>query len=48
MNTSDIENPKLRFESHESGEHSKNLSFFEIKVQKFFPSFLAALAYFPY
>ena len=29
MNMSDIENPKLDFENPESGEHSKNISFFE-------------------
>ena len=29
MNTSDIENPKLGFESPESGDRFKNISFFE-------------------
>ena len=47
---SDIENPKLGFESPESGELFKNLSFFEEnlrkKVQKIFPSFLAAFGLF--
>ena len=33
MNTSDIENPKLGFESPESGDHFKNISFFE-KIRK--------------
>ena len=52
MNTSDIENPKLDFENPESGEHSKNISFFEKilkqKVQNFFLPFWLFLAYFPY
>ena len=50
MNTSDIENPKLDFENSESGERSKNISFFEKnwkkKVQHFFPSFLAVFSLF--
>ena len=50
MNMSDIGNPKLGFESPESGELFKNISFFEEnlrkKVQKNFPSFLAAFGLF--
>ena len=34
MNTSDIENPKLGFESPGSGEHSENISLFGKKIEK--------------
>ena len=40
MNTSDKENPKLGFESPESGDRFKNISFFEKILKKKFEKFL--------
>ena len=39
MNTSDKENPKLRFEIPESGDCFKNISFFEKNFEKKFEKF---------
>ena len=39
MNTSDIENPKLEFESPESGYCFKRISFFEKSLKKKFEKF---------
>ena len=52
MTKSDIENPKLGFESPESGELFENISFFEKNLKKKFKIFFLhiglILGYFPY